>query len=207
MDRPFTAPELNLASFHCPHCHAFAQQHWGAAQRSVAPVSGWKICKCNHCGRCSLFDDELLVYPKQIGNVRPNADLSEDTKNDFEEARQIVTTSPRGAAALLRLCIQKLCVELGQPGKNIDNDIAALVRDGLPPIVQKSMDVVRVIGNECVHPGVLDMEDDVETANALFVLVNLIANVMISQPKQVQSVYNSLPASKREGIETRDKQS
>ena len=88
------------------------------------------------------------------------------------ESRTILDLSPRGAAALLRLCIQKLCKQLGQPGKNINDDIAALVKAGLDPKIQKALDIVRVIGNECVHPGTMDLRDDREIAAKLFVLVN-----------------------------------
>jgi len=44
---------------------------------------------------------------------------------------------------------------------------------------------VRVIGNEAVHPGKLDLKDDRDTATRLFKLVNIIAEQMISNPKHV----------------------
>src|SRR5262249_34300435 len=124
---------------------------------------------------------------------------------DFEEAREIVNASPRGAAALLRLSIQKLCTHLGEKGKNIDDDIAALVQKGLNPLVQKALDIVRVIGNEAVHPGVLDLKDDRDTASKLFELVNSIADQMISHPKAVETLYEKLPEKKRKAIEERDR--
>ena len=37
--------------------------------------------------------------------------------------------------------------------------------------------------NEAVHHGEMDLRDDVETASQLFVLVNAIADQMITQPK------------------------
>ncbi len=104
---------------------------------------------------------------------------------------------------MLRLAIQKLCIHLGQPGKNINNDIKALVQGGLDPRVQKALDVVRVIGNNAVHPGEIDV-DDLETAETLFRLVNLIAEKMITEPKHLDDVYNDLPAAVREAIEKRD---
>ena len=76
----------------------------------------------------------------------------------------------------MRLCVQRLCRHLGEKGENIDDDICALVKKGLNPLVQKSLDIVRVIGNEAVHPGVLDLKDDRDTALRLFELVNSIAD-------------------------------
>ena len=112
--------------------------------------------------------------------------------------------SPRGAAALLRLGIQKLCAHLGQPGKNINADIKALVAEGLPPKVQEALDSVRVIGNDAVHPGTIDLNDNRDIANQLFRLVNFIAQKMITEPKEIEDIYNSLPAEKLKGINERD---
>jgi hypothetical protein len=116
-----------------------------------------------------------------------------------------VNASPRGAAALLRLCIQKLCDALGQEGKKLDDAIASLVKDGLDPRVQKALDTVRVIGNNAVHPGSIDLRDDVATATTLFSLVNLIAEKMITVPKHVDEVYESLPQSAKNRITKRDR--
>jgi len=135
----------------------------------------------------------------------PNDDLPDEIKRDYEEARNIANLSPRGAAALLRLAIQKLCEHLGQPGKNLNDDIKALVKSGLPVEVQQALDSVRVIGNEAVHPGQLAFsEEDSETVNSLFSLVNYITNKMVTEPKKVEKIFNSLPADKREAIEKRD---
>ena len=117
--------------------------------------------------------------------------VPDDVLRDLEEAREIVNSSPREAAALLRLCVQKLCGHLGEKGDNIDDDIRALVKKGLNPLVQKSPDIVRVIVNEAVHPGVLDLRDDRDTALRLFELVNSITDQMISHPKLVSNLYEN----------------
>jgi hypothetical protein len=163
------------------------------------------ISKCYNCSKIAIWVSDRLLYPSQKFGVEPNEDLPPEILRDFDEARAIVDLSPRGAAALLRLTIQKLCKHLGENGKNIDRDIASLVEKGLPPKVQKSLDVVRVIGNEAVHPGTIDLKDDREAAGHLFGLVNIIAEQMITAPKHVDAMFESLPEVKRKAIEKRDK--
>ena len=167
-------------------------------------VHNLHISRCYHCGEFSVWVGERLVDPAAKLAVPPNTDLPEDVAKDFDEARAIVGGSPRGAAALLRLCVQKLCSHLGEKGKNIDDDIAALVKKGLSPVVQQALDVVRDVGNEDVHPGTMDLRDAPSTANSLFGLVNAIAEQMISHPKHVRGLYDKLPQSKRDAIDKRD---
>jgi len=162
------------------------------------------LSECYNCNKLSVWVHDRLVFPSEKEGSGPNQDLPEDIIRDFEEARSIVGLSPRGAAALLRLAIQKLCIHLGEKGKNIDEDIATLVSKGLNPLIQKSLDIVRVIGNEAVHPGVIDLRDDRDIANELFDLINSIADQMITHPKNVERLYERLPPSKREAIEKRN---
>lgn len=167
-------------------------------------VHNLHLSKCYNCEKIAVWVHERLIYPEHKTGTRPNADLPDEITKDFEEARGIVDASPRGAAALLRLCVQKLCKHLGEKGANIDADIASLVKKGLNPVVQQSLDIVRVIGNESVHPGAIDLNDDRETALRLFELVNAIADQMISHPKKVKEMYGKLPEAKRKAIEERD---
>lgn len=168
-------------------------------------VHNLHISKCYNCKKIAIWVHDNLVFPHEKQGIQPNQDLPDDIIRDVEEARAIVGLSPRGAAALLRLCIQKLCVHLGEKGKNLDDDIASLVSKGLNPLVQQSLDIVRVIGNEAVHPGVIDLNDDRDTANRLFSLINSIADQMITHPKNVKELYGKLPEKKRKAIEIRDK--
>lgn len=161
--------------------------------------------QCYNCNKHSLWVYDRLIYPK-TGSASPvNPDTPEDIRKDYEEASVIFDQSPRGAAALLRLGIQKLCKHLGQSGKNLNSDIQALVTQGLDPRVQKALDAVRVIGNESVHPGQIDLRDDPETASALFQLFNIIVERTISYDKHVDDVFNRLPESKKVEIAMRDK--
>jgi len=73
----------------------------------------------------------------------------------------------------------------------------------LPVIVQQSLDIVRVTGNDAVHPGQIDT-DNPETVSQLFSLINVIIEYMIELPKKINGIYSSLPSDKVAGIETRD---
>ena len=157
-----------------------------------------------NCGEISVWIYDKLLFPPEFNGEEPNEDLPPDILRDYDEARSILNLSPRGAAALLRLAIQKLCSHLGESGKNLNADIASLVEKGLSPVVQKSLDVVRVVGNEAVHPGTLDLRDDQDTASKLFRSVNIIAEQMISYPKHVDAMYEELPESEKKEIERRD---
>jgi hypothetical protein len=207
--KPFTPPTLNADGFDCPNCDAFAEQRWYDLLAINGPdiqrrLPGWRMSWCNHCKNVTLWNSGQMIYPDASIASLPNADMPEAIKDDYEEARSIISKSARGAAALFRLCIQKLCVYLGQPGKNLNTDIAALVKGGLNPKIQRSLDIVRVIGNESVHPGTIDLRDDPNVAVQLANLVNLIVDATITQPKLVDQLYERLPQGNKDQISKRD---
>jgi predicted nucleic-acid-binding Zn-ribbon protein len=212
MKAQYVSPALDLQAFNCPKCHVFSKQKWyfmsGAESSDGFGLQiqdqRFLISSCEHCHFPTIWFGQQIIFPLQTTAEPPNLDLPDDIMKDYEEARAISNLSPRGAAALLRLAIQKLCKHLGQPGDNINSDVKALVAKGLPPLVQEALDSVRVIGNEAVHPGTLDLRDDRELASKLFRLVNFIANKMITEPREISEIYGSLPPDKREGIKKRD---
>lgn len=163
------------------------------------------VSKCFNCKDIAVWKHSQLIYPSYGDAPEVNPDTPNEIKRDYQEASVILNQSPRGAAALLRLAIQKLCIVLGKPGKNINDDIAALVAEGLDPRVQKALDALRVIGNEAVHPGLIDLKDDRDTAEGLFKLFNLIVDKIISEPKHIDAIYDLIPKEKLEGINNRDK--
>lgn len=206
----FISPQHRKPGFTCPFCQAYAKQYWVEAcsyDNGIDPIRNLSVAYCSHCDCYSIWFSGEMVFPPSLTAPAAHPEMPADVRNDYEEARTIAGRSPRSAAALLRLCIQKLCKELGEPGENLNSDISALVEKGLPALAQRALDIVRVIGNEQVHPGVIDIRDSPEVALELFKLVNFIVDNQIAQPKAINELYESLPEPKRKQIEERDKKS
>ena len=205
----YSAPSFKMDSFNCPLCNAYAHQSWNELHRlsqmgfrAVNPLLFVSIC--THCKSYSLWMNEAMLYPSNSGVEPPQKDLSEDIKKDYQEAADILNRSPRGATALLRLIVEKLCNQLHATGDNINEKIAFLVKAGLPVQVQQSLDSLRVIGNEAVHAGQIDLSDSREIAIPLFRLINIIAEKMITEPAMIEEIYKNLPEKKLQAIALRD---
>ena len=204
-------PAYNAKSFDCPHCGAYAQQY--KVPLNALPTAIYEelgrdigIMKCLACEWPSLWYKEILIFPIPTASIelQPSPDMPEDVAEDFKEARAVLPYSPRSSAALLRLALEKLCIHLELPGKNLNEHIASLVKQGLSPKVQKAFDIVRVIGNNAVHPGSIDLRDDQQSALSLFDLLNLIVEQMITLPRMVEETYQNLPQGARDQIVQRD---
>lgn len=147
--------------------------------------------RCRACQGIEVWiSEDVMVYPTETGAPQPDPSLTGDVLADYTEAAAVAPASARAAAALLRLAIQRLCNQLlERDDLTLDVAIGELVKLGLPRRVQQALDVVRVIGNEAVHPGTLDLRDDDAAVAALFDLVNLVGEYMITMPSQVEALY------------------
>jgi len=208
----FVPPSLNGKAFNCAHCNAYAHQNWydGYAStirmRGMSKITMLRICFCDSCGFYSLWVGKQMAYPKQITVPLPNSDLPDEVKTDYSEAAIILSHSPRGSAALMRLAIEKLVNKLVDDKNDLDTNIGILVKNGLPSKVQKALDTVRVIGNHAVHPGKIDLKDKPDTAHQLFKLVNIIGHHMITEPKEIDTIFNhSVSEDEKKHIDKRDK--
>jgi hypothetical protein len=95
------------------------------------------LSQCFNCKDFSVWVHDKLVFPESRHGPPPNPDMPDNVKVDYEEASKILNLSPRGAAALLRLAIQKICADLGETGENINNDIASLVKKDCPKVFKR----------------------------------------------------------------------
>lgn len=162
------------------------------------------LSRCYSCNGFAVWVMDNLIYPAMTSDIRPHDEMPVGVREAFEEAAAIVDRSPRGAAALLRLAVQMLMPLVGETGKDLNADIASLVKKGLETEVQQALDVVRVIGNHAVHPGLIDLKDDKATAITLFGLVNMIVDRRIAAPKRIGALFEGLPPRALEAIANRD---
>lgn len=187
----------------------FIQRVYSANQQHMSEFvpDHFSVATCLSCSAITLWIDEDLVYPKAVPVDPPNPDMANEVQELYCEASAIVTESPKGATALLRLSLQLLLKQLGKPGKNINSDIKDLVSDGLSPKIQKALDLLRVVGNNAVHPGQIDLEDNRHIAFKLFQILNFIADEMITKPKELESLYEDIiPEETKQHIADRDGQ-
>ena len=184
----FIAPEFNKDGFHCPLCGTYAHMIWSRLSSSVRS-SDYYESLCSDNGVAALPED----------------DMPEDVKTDYIEAARIFSKSPRGAAALLRLGLQKLCKHLGEDGNHIDKDIRSLAsKNILPPKVVQVADTVRITGNNAVHPGTMREEDFDYVASKMFELLNFIVKKGISEPRELDELYELTPEGPRKDAEAKD---
>ncbi|WP_218120855.1 DUF4145 domain-containing protein [Halovenus aranensis] len=147
-----------------------------------------------------------MIYPQASSAPKPTEDMPDGVREDFSEARQIVDDSPKAAAALLRLAMEKLVQDLtGDEDQSLYSGIGELVDEGrIDERIQKALDSVRVTGNDYVHAGEIYNPDDRDTALRLFELVNVIVELTITREKMIEEAYDEIPENKMDGIKQRD---
>lgn len=202
-------PKYNEKQFNCIHCQVYSAQNWenfyfSNPRGHNAVHQKLSYCICSHCGKWSYWYDGRMIIPSEAPVQLPHIDMPAKCIPEYNEARSIVALSPRAACALLRLALQKLMKELGEKGKNINEDIGSLVTKGLPVLVQQALDFCRVVGNNAVHPGEIELNDTPEIAYNLFTMMNFIIEDRIARPKQITALYDQLPEVARKAIEVRD---
>ncbi len=216
-DSAFSSANIAFVCLHLD-CGALSNHHWSLADSLTVWLGGHEIsnrkmsektsvvaARCEACQRETIFVNGIVAYPGLSEAPTPHRDMPPEIRDDYVEAASILRYSLRGSAALLRLAVQKLLPLIGATQKDINAQIGELVAKGtLTAVVQKALDSVRVIGNEAVHPGTMDLSDDIATATSLFKLLNLIVEKSISEPKMVDEIFAGLPEAKLKGIEVRD---
>ena len=149
MQKNYVSPDYMKDSFTCPHCGALSLMHYvcvnyangnyysTTANNKRVGDSWILIATCHNCKKKIIWIDNIYAYPDVVAE-EANADMPDSVKQLYDEANLIYNKSPRAACALLRLAIDRLCNELGETDRDINKNIGALVRKGLPQTVQQA---------------------------------------------------------------------
>jgi hypothetical protein len=206
----YVPPQVDEEAFHCPYCDTFAHHSWQdlkiSSRKGRFQILDGRVGACARCGDYHIWVADEMIYPQASSAPKPADDMPDEVREDFNEARQAVDDSPKAAAALLRLAMEKLVQELsGDDNQDLYNGIGELVKEGrIDERIQKALDSVRVTGNDYVHAGKIYSPDDRDTALRLFELVNVIVEVTIARENMIEEAYNEIPENKMDGIEQRD---
>lgn len=203
-----TPAKFRENSFSCPICGVYSMQFFTDLKKLDWEQKVYDtdavLSQCLKCDGKLLWWEGSIVHPKVTTAPFHHEDMPDNVARTYEEARQVFEISPTASCALLRLALEKLTVSLGYTKGSLDNRIGMMVSAGLSTNVQEALDVVRVIGNHAVHPGQIDLEDDRETAGALFELLNYIVERLITEPAKIGKLFDALPEKARKAISSRD---
>lgn len=164
----------------------------------------------DHDGNMVLNKDFECLYPLVINNTEMSHNMPDDLSEDYREAQAVSGISPRSAAALLRLLLEKLCkkylieAKLIQGNKSLNDMIRILVKEGISDSIQKACDILRITGNDTVHAGTIDIRDDSKSVKLLFKLTNMVADYLDMKYKMIEEEYLTLPKEKRDQVVQRD---
>lgn len=138
-----------------------------------------------------------LIYPNIPSiNIEPNADMLDQEKDLFNQAKNIFDHSPKSAGALLRVVLESIL----KRKFNIKEEKTYLgeilnkpdVKEKLGEFILSICNACRLIGNDASHSGLLTYKnDDKEKVELFFKLINMITDKLITQPLKEKELLDS----------------
>jgi hypothetical protein len=183
-----------------PSGRPFLRVHREFRNRDVQNIS---ISYCFNCNEICLWVVDQMVWPGCATGPEPKLHASPHVRRETEEASPTLDASPRGAAALLRLAMEKLCKELSDSEESPRPEIAPLFQDEVDARVQKVLDAMRIIESNAIPPDHVGVGDTRATAETLSGLVNLICEKMIIEPRHLQALYAKVRDDAQSALEQR----
>lgn len=164
------------AKMKCPHCLVSFHEQSYSQILGEDKTSRWDVIhrQCPNCRKfiISLQEDyerydrpdgrghtyherrEFLCYPKGYTRTPLGPEVPKPFAEDYREACQTLSDSPKASAALSRRCLQHVLREkAGIKKGNLAEEIQQVIDSGkLPTLLMESLDAVRNIGNFAAHP-------------------------------------------------------
>ncbi len=187
----------------CLHCGVLAQHHIYSWNHEYV-MARIKSLKCTNCGKPTIWFDSKVIFPTATSAPPACADMPQSVRDLYDEAASVVNASPRAAAALLRVATELLIKELTGGSGSLNDQIGNLVAKGLSIEIQKALDVLRIVGNNAVHSGQINLDDNEKVANSLFGLLNVVVEKMITFPAHIEKLWDGLPQGNKDQVKQRD---
>lgn len=217
----YIEPDYNKDFFCCPYCNVNSSitkydlitDNNGFFQNNASfPSNSYYLSVCNTCEKELLWirniddDSYSIIYPNISISIMPNEDLPPNVIELFNEAKDVLNASPRSSCVLLRIALEKYLYSLGYEG-SLNKMIHEIIDSGdIPPKIAMSLDIIRLVGNDNAHSiREINNSDTKEMAIKLFKLINLVAQYLVTDVKEVKKTFNNMPENKKSSIKDRDK--
>ena len=197
----------------CPHCGAYAQftyeqLHYREMDYKVPvdfmPTNIWQG-KCLACEQYIIINGFSVVYPEESNAPPIKMETPHSIKEIATEARMVHSQSPRASSALLRLALEMLLQNVLENNNKLNDNISILLERGIEDDLRRALEVIRIFGNEGVHPGTINLNDDEQSSIKLFNVFNYIVTRFIVEKGMIKEMYGIIPEEKREKIEEKAK--
>lgn len=157
----------------CPHCSiAFHEgdDTWDATELGRDRDGRWHVeaATCPECSRLiirlvqvtarpggmRLMPESRAEYVRPAGRAMGATEVPTDYAEDFLEASNVLSRSPKASAALSRRLLQRLLRDIARVRPaDLNAEIEEALQSGqLPARVAEALDQVRTVGNFAAHP-------------------------------------------------------
>ncbi|MFP3766292.1 hypothetical protein [Prevotella intermedia] len=179
----YIAPGRNLDSFTCPHCNVLSLMTFGIHHFDQDIITD----EMNNPLLVNNFGYESYTYSNELKIARCHSCGKKIIWIDNEYVYPNIVA-------------EEVNPDLPESVKQLYNEAGLIYNQSL-----RAADLVRVVGNNAVHPGKIAFDvDDITTAKSLMRLINMIGQIMITDPKDIDNMYSQLPESTQKSIERRD---
>lgn len=181
----------------------------GAFKKSnYETLSELSFSVCKSCTGYIIWKGENRLYPKENKLPEPSKYMPIEAAEIFEEARQLFEFSPRSSSALLRLSLEIILRNiLNEKNKTLNQMIGQLVIADIDEHIKKGLDIIRYYGNQSIHTGEINLEENMDSVELLFEFVNYIVDDLIGKKSKIDEQYSKLPHPIKKAISSRDSQS
>ena len=122
---------------------------------------------CSRCGGAHInlrygtngnnADPFVQVFPRSGAFPPAPGEVPAQIAKDYAEANEVLSVSPKSAAALARRCLQAILAAHGYSGRDLVKQVEAAIGESdasksLPSALRDNIDAIRNFGNFSAHP-------------------------------------------------------